>query len=158
MRRIVEPNTDERFLVLGERREPPLHHSSGDGCNGSWDVNYAHCGDINSLLAASRYLLCHATWPTWPWSVICDLDLDFGCWILAQEETRNRGLSGKRGHTVSWVFANIFSLFLISHKIIAEEVVDEKAKHVGDQFGEALCRFVPLCAALCRFVPLCAAL
>ncbi len=75
-----------------------------------------------------------------------------------QEETRNRGLSGKRGHTVSWVFANIFSLFLISHKIIAEEVVDEKAKHVGDQFGEALCRFVPLCAALCRFVPLCAAL
>jgi hypothetical protein len=85
MRRIVEPNTDERFLVLGERREPPLHHSSGDGCNGSWDVNYAHCGDINSLLAASRYLLCHATWPTWPWSICdLDLDLDFGCWILAQ--------------------------------------------------------------------------
>ena len=44
----------------------------------------------------------------------------------------------------------------VSQKFIAEEVDDLEAKNAGDQFGEAMCWFVPLCAALCSFVPLCA--
>jgi len=83
-------------------------------------------------------------------------------WVQRGSEFRKKpeiGNFGKKGGQPDlFLPANFMLLSSVSQKVIAEEVDDLEAKNAGDKFGEAMCRFVPLCAALCCFVPLCAAL